>query len=45
NGSPRVLEDLAGFHGGTIAREDVAAFVVDQVKANNWLGRSPLVTW
>jgi putative NADH-flavin reductase len=45
NGAPRVLEDLADFHGGTIAREDVAAFVVDQVKANNWLGRSPLVTW
>jgi hypothetical protein len=44
-GSPRVLENLSGFHGGTIARADVASFVIDQVKADTWLHRSPLVTW
>jgi uncharacterized protein YbjT (DUF2867 family) len=44
-GSPRVLENLSGFHGGTIARADVASFVIDQIKADTWLHRSPLVTW
>ncbi|MDB5614311.1 MAG: flavin reductase [Devosia sp.] len=44
-GSPRTLENLSAFHGGTIARGDVASFVVEQVKANTWLHRSPLVTW
>ena len=44
-GSPRALEELSGFHGGTIARGDVASFVIDQVKTDTWLRRSPLVTW
>jgi hypothetical protein len=34
-----------GFHGGTISREDVAKFVLDQVSADAWLHRSPLITW
>jgi len=41
----RVLTDVSGFHGGTIARADVASFVLDQVSANTWLGRSPLISW
>lgn len=41
----RSLTDLSGFHGGTISREDVAKFVVEQVHSNTWLGRSPLITW
>lgn len=41
----RVLTDLTGFHGGTIARADVAGFVLDQVNTDNWLGRSPLISW
>jgi hypothetical protein len=41
----RALTDLSGFHGGTIARADVAGFVLDQVHSNTWLGRSPLVSW
>ncbi|MFT3766392.1 MAG: SDR family oxidoreductase [Minicystis sp.] len=41
----RALEDLSGFHGGTISREDVARFVVDQVRADTWLRRCPLITW
>lgn len=41
----RVLTDLSGFHGGAISRADVARFVLDQVQGDEWLGRSPLVTW
>lgn len=41
----RSLTDLSNFHGGTIARADVANFVLDQVQANTWLHRSPLITW
>jgi len=41
----RALTDLTGFHGGTIARADVARFVVDQVSDDSFLHRAPLVTW
>lgn len=44
-GASRALTDLSGFHGGTISREDVAAFVVDQLRGDSWLHRSPLLTW
>lgn len=44
-GNPRAFTDLFNFHGGTIAREDVANFVVDQVRDNTWLHRIPLLTW
>jgi putative NADH-flavin reductase len=44
-GSVRALTDLSGFHGGSIARGDVATFVLDQVRADTWLHRSPLITW
>lgn len=45
SGAVRALTDLSGFHGGTISREDVARFVLDQVRADAWLHRSPLITW
>jgi uncharacterized protein YbjT (DUF2867 family) len=41
----RALTDLSGFNGGTISREDVANFVLDQVHADTWLGRAPLISW
>jgi uncharacterized protein YbjT (DUF2867 family) len=41
----RTLTDLSGFHGGTISRADVARFVLDQVRDDAWLHRSPLITW
>ena len=41
----RALTDLSGFHGGTIARTDVASFVLDQVGNDAWLHRAPLITW
>jgi len=44
-GTTRALTDLSTFHGGTIAREDVAHFVLDQVHSNAWLHRVPLISW
>jgi uncharacterized protein YbjT (DUF2867 family) len=41
----RALTELADFHGGSISREDVASFVVDQARAATWLHRAPLITW
>jgi putative NADH-flavin reductase len=41
----RALTDLSKFDGGTISREDVAKFVLDQVSAHTWVHRSPLITW
>jgi uncharacterized protein YbjT (DUF2867 family) len=41
----RALTDLSNFHGGKISREDVAKFVVDQLRADAWVHRSPLITW
>jgi putative NADH-flavin reductase len=41
----RALTDLSNFHGGTISREDVATFVLEQVGASTWLHESPLITW
>ncbi len=37
--------DLSGIHGGTIARSDVAQFVVEQLTADTWLRKAPLITW
>jgi uncharacterized protein YbjT (DUF2867 family) len=44
-GTIRALTDLSGFHGGFISRQDVATFVVEQLRSNIWLHRSPLITW
>ncbi len=44
-GTIRTLTDLSDFHGGTISREDVARFVLDQLRGDAWLHRSPLITW
>lgn len=44
-GDIRALLDLASFHGGTIARNDVADFVVDQLEGDAFLGKTPLITW
>lgn len=41
----RVLTDLTQFHGGTISREDVAKFIVDQVEDRAWVDAAPLITW
>ena len=43
-GSYRVLTDLTGFHGGHIARADIASFVVNQITETTYLHRTPLVT-
>ena len=44
-GAVRTLTDLSGFHGGSISREDVAKFVLDQVHGDAWRHRSPLISW
>ncbi len=44
-GDVRALTDLSHFHGGSIAREDVARFVLDQVGSDKWLWQAPLITW
>ena len=44
-GTVRAMDDLSGFHGGTISRADVARFVVDQIGDDHWVGRTPLITW
>jgi uncharacterized protein YbjT (DUF2867 family) len=41
----RTLTDLSDFHGGTISRENVAKFVVDQVSDDAWLRKAPSITW
>lgn len=44
-GAMRALTDLSKFHGGTIARADVATFLLDQVRETTWMHRAPLITW
>ncbi|TRC77113.1 SDR family oxidoreductase [Mesorhizobium sp. WSM4307] len=44
-GRIKALTDLSGVHGGTIARADVADFVVQQLTADTWLRKSPLIAW
>ena len=44
-GTVRALEDLSDFNGGSISRQDVARFVVDQAENPTWMRRSPLITW
>ena len=44
-GAIRAMTDLSDFHGGSISRQDVATFVLDQLQRDNWLHRSPLITW
>ena len=44
-GAIRAMTDLSDFHGGSISRQDVATFVLDQLQGDNWLHRSPLITW
>jgi uncharacterized protein YbjT (DUF2867 family) len=44
-GDVRALTDLRGFRGGSVARADVAGFVLDQVNNDSWLRRTPLIVW
>ena len=44
-GAVRALDDLSAFHGGAIARADVARFVLDQIDDGTWVHRSPLIAW
>lgn len=44
-GPIRAITNLSGYRGGSISRQDVAAFVLDQLCADTWLRQSPLITW
>ncbi|ESY62484.1 MULTISPECIES: SDR family oxidoreductase [Mesorhizobium] len=44
-GRIKASTDLSGVHGGTIARADVADFVVQQLTTDTWLRKSPLISW
>jgi uncharacterized protein YbjT (DUF2867 family) len=44
-GSARAFTDLAGVKGGKIARADVARFVVEQLTADTYLRRTPVLMW
>ncbi len=41
----QTLTDLNQFRGGSISRENVATFVLDQVTTDRWLHKLPLITW
>ncbi|QND46086.1 SDR family oxidoreductase (plasmid) [Rhizobium lusitanum] len=41
----QTLTNLNQFRGGSISREDVATFVLDQVNTDRWLHKLPLITW
>lgn len=41
----QTLTSLNQFHGGSISRENVATFVLDQVTTDLWLHKLPLITW
>jgi uncharacterized protein YbjT (DUF2867 family) len=45
HGNIRAFTDLSGVRGGKIARADVARFVVEQLMADTWLKRTPLILW
>jgi uncharacterized protein YbjT (DUF2867 family) len=42
-GVVRALTDVSEVHGGTISRQDVASFVLDQVSDERWLRQAPLI--
>jgi len=44
-GGIKASTDLSGVHGGTIARADVAEFVVEQLATDAWLRKAPLISW
>lgn len=44
-GGVKALTDLSGVHRGSIARADVAEFVLQQLTEDTWLRKAPLITW
>jgi putative NADH-flavin reductase len=38
------LTDLTDFHGGSIARADVAHFLITELEERRWAGKSPVIT-
>ena len=44
-GEVRALTGLTNVHGGSIARADVAQFVVAQLQEDRWIHQAPLIMW
>ena len=42
-GNTKAITDLHEFHGGSITRADVAAFVIAQITGDTWLRQHPLI--
>lgn len=40
----RVITDLTDFHGGSIARADVASFLITEFEDRHWARKSPVIT-
>ena len=43
-GNIRALTDLTDFHGGSIARADVAHFLITELEDRRWACQSPVIT-
>jgi putative NADH-flavin reductase len=43
-GRVRALTDLTDFHGGSIARADVARFLIGELEARHWVAKAPVIT-
>jgi uncharacterized protein YbjT (DUF2867 family) len=43
-GNIRALTDLTDFHGGSIARADVARFLITELENRRWAGKSLVIT-
>jgi putative NADH-flavin reductase len=44
-GSYRVLTDLSGVTAGKISRADVAHFILENITSNEYVGKTPLITY
>lgn len=44
-GSCRAVTDLAGLNAGKVSRADVAAFMLDQLASDAYLGKAPVLTY
>ena len=42
-GGTKAITDLSQFHGGSIRRSDVAAFIIEQLSQDVWLRQHPLI--
>ena len=44
-GTVRTAANVGGGTGTSLGRDDLARFLLDEVEAGAWLGRTPVVSW